>query len=77
MLPFRQSLIADDAPGIVRSDTVTLISVPATVAQTTLAADLLPGALTLAGIAGARLRRRHQPVRVLARHDDRHLRRHR
>ena len=53
VLPFRQSLIAGDVPGVVRSNTVTLISVPATVAQTTLAADLLHGALTIQASRGA------------------------
>jgi Tfp pilus assembly protein PilW len=52
VLPFRQSVLGDDPPGVVRSDMVTLISVPATAAQTTLAADLQPGALTIQAAPG-------------------------
>ncbi len=51
VLPFHQGN-ADDAPGTFRTDTISLISVPVTAAQTTLAADLLPGALTLQLAAG-------------------------
>lgn len=53
VLPFRQGLSGDSAPGSFRSDTITLISVPSTAAQTTLAADLLPGVATLQAAAGA------------------------
>jgi Tfp pilus assembly protein PilW len=48
LLPFREG---EDAIGTVRTDTVTAIGVPATAAQTTLAADLLPGVLTLQAVA--------------------------
>ena len=51
VLPFRQGLSHDDAVGTFRSDTITVISVPATAAQTTLGADLMPGALTLQATA--------------------------
>ena len=47
VLPFRQGLSGDDAPGTFRTDTITIISVPATAAQTTLSADLTPGSLTM------------------------------
>ncbi len=47
LLPFREGAAAEDAIGTVRTDTVTAIGVPATAAQTTLSADLLPGVLTL------------------------------
>jgi Tfp pilus assembly protein PilW len=47
VLPFRQGGSADDTPGVYRADTITIISVPATAAQTTLAADLMPGDLTV------------------------------
>jgi Tfp pilus assembly protein PilW len=50
VLPFRQGL-SGAAAGTVRADTVTVIAVPATAAQTTLAADLLPGVLTLQAVA--------------------------
>ena len=67
VLPFHQGLTADDAPGTFRTDTISLISVPATAAQTTLAADLLPGALTLQAARGPGLSGRHQAVRLCAR----------
>ena len=47
VLPFRQGLSADDAPGTMRTDAITVITVPATAAQTTLAVPLLPGVMTL------------------------------
>ena len=47
VLPFRQGAVADDPPGTFRTDTVTVIYVPATIAQTTLRVDLAPGAQTL------------------------------
>ena len=47
VLPFRQGAVGDDPAGTFRADTVTLIHVPATVAQTTLSADVPPGSLTL------------------------------
>ena len=52
VLPFHQGMATDDPPGTFRSDTISLLSVPVTAAQTTLAADLLPGALTLQLAAG-------------------------
>jgi Tfp pilus assembly protein PilW len=51
VLPFRKDLSGGDPIGTVRTDTVTAIAVPATAAQTTLAADLLPGALTVEAAA--------------------------
>ena len=53
VLPFRQGLSADDPPGVIRADTVTIVSVPATAAQTTLTAALAPGAVTLQASPGA------------------------
>ena len=47
VLPFRQGESGDDAVGTFRTDTITIISVPATSAQTTLGADLMPAELTL------------------------------
>jgi Prokaryotic N-terminal methylation motif len=47
LLPFRRATPADDVIGTVETDAVTIISVPGTAAQTTLAADLSPGVLTL------------------------------
>ena len=47
VLPFRWGQSGADPVGTFRTDTITLISVPSTAAQTTLAADLLPGELTL------------------------------
>jgi hypothetical protein len=51
LVPFREGVSVDDAAGTVRTDTVTAIGVPATAAQTTLAANLLPGVLTLQAVA--------------------------
>ena len=47
VLPFRQGAVTDDAAGTFRADTVTLVYVPVTVAQTTLRADVPPGSQTL------------------------------
>jgi hypothetical protein len=47
VLPFRQGASRDDAVGTFRTDTITIISVPTTSAQTTLGADLMPADLTL------------------------------
>lgn len=47
VLPFRQGAVNDDAAGTFRADTVTLVYVPVTVAQTTLRADVPPGSQTL------------------------------
>ena len=52
VLPFRQGYRGRRRPATLRTDTITLIAVPATAAQTTLAADLLPGALTLQAAPG-------------------------
>lgn len=46
VLPFRQGAASDDPPGTFRSDLITLLYVPATPAQTTLRADVLPDTLT-------------------------------
>ncbi len=51
VLPFRQGSSGDDAIATFRTDTISLITVPSTAAQTTLAADLLPGVLTLQAAA--------------------------
>lgn len=51
LLPFREGPSSNDPIGTVRTDTVTAIAVPATAAQTTLAADLLPGVLTVQAVA--------------------------
>jgi len=40
VLPFRQGLLGDDPPGTFRTDTVTLIYVPPTIAQTTITQDM-------------------------------------
>jgi len=40
VLPFRQGAVGDDAPGTFATDRITVIYVPSTTAQTTLAADL-------------------------------------
>src|SRR5665213_2184220 len=47
VLPFRHSESAGDSPGTFTTGTITMMSVPATAAQTTLTADLAPGATTL------------------------------
>jgi hypothetical protein len=47
VMPFRRGAVESDPVGTFRSDTITSISVPATAAQTTLAADLTSGSLTL------------------------------
>ena len=52
VLPFSRGQAEDDAPGTFRTDIITIISVPTTAAQTTLAADLLPTDLTLQAAAG-------------------------
>jgi hypothetical protein len=43
LLPFRRGAIRNDPPDTCRTDTITAIGIPATAAQTTLAADLAPG----------------------------------
>jgi len=57
VLPFRRGVSGGAPPGSVRTDTITVISVPTTAAQTTLAADLLPPALTLQAAASLAVRR--------------------
>ena len=47
VLPFRRGTVGADPAGTFRPDAVTLISVPVTIAQTTLRADAAPGAQTL------------------------------
>lgn len=47
VLPFRRGASGADAVGTFRTDTITIISVPTTSAQTTLGADLMPAELTL------------------------------
>src|SRR3954467_8033931 len=51
VLPFRQGMTGDDAAATFRTDTISLITVPSTAAQTTLAADLLPGVSTVQAAA--------------------------
>jgi len=46
VLPFRLGAPGDDAPGTFRTDAITIISVPSTAAQTTLAADLVVAEMT-------------------------------
>ncbi|HMF93874.1 MAG TPA: hypothetical protein VKE96_06250 [Vicinamibacterales bacterium] len=47
VMPFRRGASRSDPPEMFRTDTITVVSVPATAAQTTLAADRAPGATTL------------------------------
>lgn len=47
VLPYRYVVPGSDPPGTFRSDAITLISVPATAAQTTLTADMAPGSVTM------------------------------
>jgi hypothetical protein len=47
VMPYRQGAVGADPPGTYRSDTITLLYVPATSAQTTLTSALAPGQLTL------------------------------
>jgi hypothetical protein len=47
VMPFRRGASGSDPPGTFAMDTITVIGVPATAAQTTLAAELSPGAATL------------------------------
>ena len=47
LMPFRRGASRSDPPETFKTDTITVVSVPATAAQTTLAADLAPGATTL------------------------------
>ena len=51
VLPFRQGLTGGAAVGGFQTDVITLISVPSTAAQTTLATDLMPTDLTLQAAA--------------------------
>ena len=47
VMPFRRGLVGTDAPGTFKSDTITLISVPTTAAQTELTADFVPSSQTM------------------------------
>jgi hypothetical protein len=47
LMPFRRGASRSDPPETFRTDAITVIGVPATAAQTTLAAELPPGAPTL------------------------------
>jgi Tfp pilus assembly protein PilW len=47
VIPSRQGSIGDDPPGAFTNDRITLLYVPATAAETVLAADLTPGTLTM------------------------------
>jgi hypothetical protein len=47
VMPFRRGMVAADPPATFRTDTITLIEVPTTAAQTTLVADFVPGSLTM------------------------------
>ena len=51
VLPFRLGVPGDAAPGTFRTDAITIISVPSTAAQTTLAADLAAAEMTLQAVA--------------------------
>jgi len=51
VLPFRRGMVGTDAAGTFRDDTITVISVPTTAAQTTLSADLGVGSLTIRAAA--------------------------
>jgi Tfp pilus assembly protein PilW len=47
VLPFRRGAIGSDPAGAFKSATITLLYVPTTAAQTTLAADFVPGSLSM------------------------------
>ena len=47
VLPFRRGAVGSDPAGTFKSDTITLIHVPTTAAQTMLTADVVPGSATL------------------------------
>jgi Tfp pilus assembly protein PilW len=47
VLPFRRGAIGSDPAGTFKTDTITLLHVPTTSAQTALAADFVPGSLTM------------------------------
>jgi hypothetical protein len=47
VMPYRQGAVGADPPATYKSDTVTLLYVPATAAQTTLTSALAPGQMTL------------------------------
>ena len=47
VLPFRRGAVGSDPAEAFKSDTITLIYVPTTAAQTTLAADFVPASLTM------------------------------
>jgi Tfp pilus assembly protein PilW len=47
LMPFRRGVARSDPPEAFRTDTITIVAVAATAAQTTLAADLAPGAATM------------------------------
>jgi Tfp pilus assembly protein PilW len=47
VLPFRSGMAGGDPAGTFRSDTITVIHVPTTAAQTDLAADFVPGSQTM------------------------------
>jgi hypothetical protein len=47
VLPFRRGMVASDPAGTFKSDTITVFYVPTTAAQTTLAADLGAGSVTM------------------------------
>jgi len=55
VLPFRRGLSGDDAPGVVRTDTITVLYVPSGGARATLVADLAAGATTAFVEPGTRL----------------------
>ncbi|HJZ71081.1 MAG TPA: hypothetical protein VKE51_05030 [Vicinamibacterales bacterium] len=47
VMPFRRGVSRNDPPGSFKTDTITVVSVPATAAETTLAADLAVGETTM------------------------------
>ena len=77
VLPFRQGAIGADPPGTFRADAVTLVSVPATPAQTTLRAEPGAGRPDTAGRLPTELSGRHQPLWLRGGLDAAPVRRHR
>jgi Tfp pilus assembly protein PilW len=53
VMPFRWSQSGGDPPGTFRTDAITVVSVPSTAAQATLAADLTASDLSLEAMAGS------------------------
>ena len=47
VMPFRRGMVDGDPPGTFKSDTITVLAVPTTAAQTTLSADFASGSTTM------------------------------